>query len=104
MVMPKALTDWVIGTWARPWAIYFAIAVRLALGLVFILGASQTRHPGVFSFLGYLMIFAALVISVAGRSRLDKFMRWWQTKPPAYIRGWLVFGLLFGLFMIYSTS
>ena len=104
MVTPKALMGWVLQFWRQSWGMYLAVAIRIGLGILFIMAADQTRFPEVFNFLGYLMIIAAGVIALTGRERLDKFMQWWQEKPAIFMRTWLVFGLLFGVFIYYAVS
>ena len=104
LMTPKSLIALVLGVWKRPWGIYFAVAVRIGLGILFVMAADQTRYPEAFRILGYLMIFVAAAILVTGRERLDKFMRWWQEKSPVFIRSWLIFGLLFGVFIYYAAS
>jgi hypothetical protein len=104
ILIPKALMGWVMQFWRKPSGIYLAVAVRIGLGILFVLVADQTRFPGVFDFLGYFMIIAAVMISLIGRKRLDNFMQWWLEKPPLFIRTWLVFGLFFGVFIYYAVS
>ena len=104
IVRPKALMAWVLQFWRKSSGIYLAVAIRIGLGILFVMVADQTRAPGAFNFLGYLMIIAAGVIALTGRERLDKFMQWWQEKPAIFMRTWLVFGLLFGLFIYYAVS
>ena len=103
LVALKAMIEWVLKMWNRPWAIYFAISLRIALGVLFILAADQTRYPHVFNILGYLMIIAAIMIAVVGRKRLDKFIQWWVDSSPVFARVWLVFGMAFGAFIIHAV-
>ena len=104
IVTPKALVGSVLRFWRHSSAMYLAVAIRIGLGILFIMVADQTSFPGVFNFLGYLMIIAAVLITLIGRERLDKFMQWWRDKPAIFIRTWLVFGLLFGVFIYYAVS
>ncbi len=104
IVSPKALVGLVLNVWGRPWGIHMAVAVRIGLGILFVMAADQTRLPETFRILGYLMIIAAALITVIGRDRLDKFMHWWQEMQPVFLRVWLVFGMLFGVFVFYAVS
>jgi len=103
-VAPKALFKAVLDVWNRPWGIYFAIATRIALGIMFVLAADQTRFPGVIRALGYLMVVAALLIGVMGRQKTDKFINWWKDKPLTFLRVWLVFGIIFAAFIVYAAN
>ena len=104
VIAPKALFKKVLDVWNRPWGIYFAIAIRIALGILFVLAADQTRFPGAIRFLGYLMVIAALLIGVIGRQKTDRFINWWKDKPTAFLRVWLVFGMLFAAFIVYAAN
>lgn len=104
LVAPKALIGWVLKVWNRPWAIYFAIAMRIALGVLFILAADETRYPQVFNIFGYLMIIAAIMIAIVGRKRLDTFIQWWVDSSPMFARAWLLFGMAFGAFIIHAVN
>ena len=104
IVTPKALMGWVMQFWRHSWGMYLAVAIRIGLGILFVMVADQTRFPEAFNFLGYLMIIAAVLITLTGRERLDKFLQWWLKKPVLFVRTWLVFGLLFGVFIYYAVS
>ncbi len=103
-IAPKALFKSVLDVWNRPWGIYFAIAIRIALGILFVLAAEQTRFPETIRFLGYLMVIAALLILVIGRQHTDKFINWWKDRPPTFLRVWLIFGIIFGVFIVYAAN
>ena len=104
MVTPRVLMDAVSGIMDRPSGIYFAIAGRIAMGLIFILAAFGTRYPDVILVLGYLMIAAAVLLAFLGRKRLKKFIQWWMNKSPAFARAWLLLGALFGAFLIHAAN
>lgn len=103
-VTPKSMMKWVLEIWRRPSTIYFAIAIRIGLGILFLVVADQTRFPEIFRFLGYLMIAAAALIAMLGRKRLDVFVKWWVDGSPALARLWLVLGLIFGWFLLYAVN
>ncbi len=104
IVTSKPLINMVLVVLNRPWGIYFAVAVRIGLGLVFILAADETRFPGVFRFLGYLMFIAAALILFIGRQKLGQFINWLIKNPPGMMRAWLVLGVAFGSFMVYGAN
>ncbi len=102
-IAPKTLVNIVLDAFNRPWGLYFAVGVRIALGALFVMAADETRFPGTFRFLGYLMLIAAALILVIGKQRLSRFMTWLQAKPPVVLRIWLIFGLAFGAFVVYAV-
>ncbi|NIM70267.1 MAG: hypothetical protein GTN86_09350 [Xanthomonadales bacterium] len=103
ILQPARLIDRVLRFWKAPWGIHLAVAIRVLLGLVFILAAHRTRFPDLFRFLGYLMLVAAVLIPVMGRERLDRMIRWWQRRPAWAIRAWLAMAFAFGAFICYGA-
>ena len=104
IVSPEKMLKYVSDFVKQPSGIYFAVAIRIALGLVFILAAEHTRTPEVMNFLGYLMIIAAAAIALLGRDRMSKFIDWWMKRSGTFARGWLLFGILFGVFLVYTAN
>lgn len=104
MVAPKPLINRVLVFWHQPWGMFAAVGIRLGLGILFLQAAAQTRHPGVFELLGYLMILAAFMILLMGRKRIDRFIKYWIAQPAGFIRAWLVIGIAFGVFVVYSVT
>lgn len=100
---PKTLAKFVLDQFDRPWGLFAAVGVRLALGTLFVMAADETRFPGAFRFLGYLMLIIAALIPLIGRQRISRLMGWFQAKPPVVLRIWLIFGLAFGGFIVYAV-
>lgn len=100
---PETLMRLIESTWRRPWGMAFAVAIRLVMGVVFILAADSTRYPLFFELFGYLVLAAAVGIVLAGRRRMDRMIDYWRQKSPALLRGWLLLGLALGLFFIYGA-
>jgi len=87
------------------WGIYFAVLLRVALGVALVLSASDSRFPSVFTILGWVAIVAGLVAAILGRARLRRFVNWWVDRfSPSSIRLWVVFALAFGVTLIYGGS
>lgn len=103
-IAPKPMINRVLSIWHQPWGLFAAVGIRLGLGILFLQAATQTRHPGVFELLGYLMIFAAIVIALAGRKRIDRFIKYWMEQPTGFLQAWLVIGIGFGAFIVYSVT
>jgi len=87
------------------WGIYFAVLVRLALGLALIISAPASRFPSVFPILGWVAIAAGVAAAFLGRDRLRRFVNWWVERfSPPTIRLWVLFAMAFGGFLIYGVS
>ena len=99
---PSRLIQAVIKNWNKTWGIYAAVIVRILLGVLLIIAAPETRFPVVFKTLGWLSIIAAIVIPFIGRTRLNRFMNWFTNLSPTLVRLWLLFGIVFGGFLIFS--
>ena len=101
---PIRLTTLVRSAWMKKPTFPFAVAVRLAMGLVLIFAASGSKFPVGFEVLGWLMIIAAIVILVSGRDRTSRLLDRFERFPGWAIRLWCVLGVFFGGFLIYGSS
>ena len=99
---PERLRKLVNGVVDLDWGIYFAVFVRLLLGLVLIIAAPDSRYPLVFQGLGWVIIVAAVVIAFAGRERIRSVLAWVERFSQRVFRLWLLFGVAFGAFLIYG--
>lgn len=102
---PQKLVRWMKGMMNAEWIIYFAVIVRLLLGVALIIVAPGSGFPLVFLILGWVAIVAGVAIAFMGRKRLRRFVNWWFERfSPQGIRLWLLFALAFGGFLIYGVS
>ena len=53
--------------------------------------------------LGWFGIVAAVIIVLAGRARLRRFVAWFEQSSQTMIRVWLLFGIAFGAFLVYGV-
>ena len=98
---PGQLMKMVTSVMDRDWGIYVAVIVRLVLGAALIIVAPASSFPVVFQVLGWVFIIAAVVIALAGRERLRRFIAWWSERfSMTAIRVWLLFGMAFGVFIV----
>jgi len=79
-----------------------AVGARIVLGVVLILVAPESRFPFAFQLLGWVALIAAVVLPLVGRSRISNLLEWFECRPRGWIRGWLLFGLMFGGFLIFG--
>jgi hypothetical protein len=81
-----------------------AIGVRLLLAIALIMTAPISKFPLTFSALGYLTLFAVVVLILMGHSRFKRLISWALTWAPKF--SWVsgAFILPFGLFLIYAVA
>ncbi len=102
---PKKLLQSVKGMMDADWGIYFAVIVRLMLGVALIITAPGSRFPLVFQIVGWVAIIAGVAAAFIGRERLRRFTNWWFERfSPSGIRLWVLFAMAFGGFLIYGVS
>ena len=103
VVQPQRLVDFVT-YFRRPTRFRIAILVRLVLGIVLLIAAPSCRWPVVVQVVGVIAIVAAVVILACGQKRLDTFIAWWVTRPPAVMRVSALFALAFGALLFYAGA
>ncbi len=79
----------------------FAVIVRLIFGVTLVIGASESKAPVVLEIIGWLLISAALLLSVIGRERFKGLIKWSVGISPITQRLMAAVGILFGCFLIY---
>lgn len=103
MVAPHALVGLVRRVAANDAGLGFAVGIRVVLGAALITAAQVSRFPMTFTVLGWIAIVAAIGLLIIGRGRMTRLVSWVARWSPTAIRAWLVFGLLFGAFLIFGA-
>lgn len=101
VVQPERLIEWVDLFWKKD-RLWFAAALRLALGALLIYAAPECRAAQAVRALGVIAVLAAVGLVVLGPERMDAFIRWWTERPSTLLRGWSALGVLLGAFLIYA--
>lgn len=81
-----------------------AVFGRLAVGLIVLLGASQTRWPEAAIALGLLFLAAGAAIPVLGEERADRIATWWLARSDLALRSWSCVVILIGGFITWLAS
>jgi hypothetical protein len=81
-----------------------AVGVRLLLGVTLVLAAPDSAFPGVFEVIGWLTIFAAVILSLLGKGLQRKLAAWFSGLSRLAIRGWLLLAIAFGLFLVAGVA
>jgi len=103
LIWPGTVFDYAREHAWQPWLRFLAIAIRLAIGILLVLYAGQSRYPLVLAIIGWLSIAAALVLALIGRERVARFIEW----AIAFARPWArvagVGALALGAFLVYAV-
>jgi hypothetical protein len=103
MVVPDRLMKLVQGVFERPEGMLVAVGARVIMGLALIATAQASKFPEVFQIIGGLALAAAFVLPFIGRRRLTALIGWFAHFGSTFTRTWLIFGLIFGGFLLYGV-
>ena len=85
-----------------PMGLYFAAGIRVLLGVALIIAAPTSRAPGLIYILGVFIIVVGVITPFFGLARFRRLLDWWSAQGSAFIRGWAVLALVFGLSLAYA--
>lgn len=74
----------------------WAVLVRLAVGLVLLLGAGATRWPAAAIVLGLVFLAGGVAIPVLGEERTEHIVTWWLARSDGSVRLWCTLVMLTG--------
>ena len=103
LILPKQLVGFVSEFWKNKASFIVAILIRLIFGGLLIVASSATKYATIFTVLGYLMILAAILIAVMGKTKISLMIAWVKTWPLLWVRAWLLFGLIFSALLVTGT-
>ncbi len=101
---PQRLMQNVMTIWNRRDGMVMAVLVRLLLGLNLLFAAAGSRYPTALLVLGALTIFAAAVLLLLGRQRVDRLIDWAGSLSSLWLRLWLLLGLGFAVFLVHAVT
>ena len=84
-----------------PAGLYAIAALRIAIGLVFVLAAPASRAPRTVRVLGLIVIIAGLMTPWFGVARARAVLNWFATAGPLLMRLDAGVGLALGAFLVY---
>ena len=102
ILFPDRLIKLVKGVMHEGWGMYIAVLARVLLGVSLIFAASDSKFPMTFEILGWFTLVAAVVLLFIGRERISALIAWFERCSNSLIRLWMVFGVVFGGFLIYG--
>ena len=86
-----------------PMGLYFAAGIRVLLGVALLFAAPTSRAPGLIYILGIVIIVIGLITPFFGLERFRSLLDWWSAQGSAFVRGWAVLALVFGLSLAYAV-
>lgn len=84
-----------------PAGLYAIAALRIAIGLVFVLAATASRAPRTLRVLGLIVIIAGLTTPWFGVARARAVVNWFESASPLLMRLVAVVGMALGGFLVY---
>ena len=84
-----------------PAGLYAIAAMRIAVGLVFVLAAPASRAPRTLRVLGLIVIIAGLATPWFGVARAQAVLNWLESAGPLLMRLDAVVGMALGGFLVY---
>lgn len=102
LLSPKVLKQY-IAFWKQGKKIYALGVLRLLIGVVFLLTASQCRLVGVILTLGILILLKGIAIFVLGLEKIKSMLDWWGRKSPLVFRLLSLVALAIGALILYSV-
>jgi hypothetical protein len=92
----------VVRYFQTPMGLYFAAAIRVLLGVALLFAAPTSRAPGLIYIVGVVIIVIGVITLFFGLERFRRLLDWWSAQGTAFVRGWAVLALLFGLSLAYA--
>ncbi len=83
--------------------LYLAVPIRLALAVVFLLGARECKQFWVIFAFGILLLISAILILVLGPNKLRPVIEWWQRQSAVFLRAMALIVLAIGVVIIISA-
>ena len=104
LVSPDSVTTVRRLYFATPAGLYAAAAVRLAMGLVVILSATDSRAPRTLRALGAVMCMQGLTATLLGPDRARAILEWETMRGTALLRVGAAVALAAGGFMAFALT
>lgn len=83
--------------------IYLAALLRLALAVIFLLGARECDITWVIAVLGILFLISGLLILILGPEKIRRLFDWCEKQPVLLLRVMSLIALAIGAIIIYSA-
>jgi len=89
---------------ARGKFLYAAAAVRITIGVLFVMAADMTRTPMVTKVIGALVIAAGVAIPIIGPKKLEIFIKLMLARMGSMLRLLGIVAVAIGAFLIWTAN
>ncbi len=103
-IRPATLLDWARHFWQTPRGLAGVAALRLGLGAVLWVAAPRCRQPDVVQVLAVLSMVSGASVPLIGLRRAAAFGEWWASQGPGFVRGWSLFAIAFGVYLVWVST
>jgi len=103
IVSPSRLLA-VVRYFQTPMGLYLAAGARLLLGVALLFTAPTSRAPDFIYILGVVIIAIGVITPFVGVERYRRILDRWEAQGSAFVRGWAVLALAFGLSLAYAIA
>ena len=102
LLSPKRMRQWMVfcEKGVRP---YMMGALRILVGILFLLAASQSRVVWVIVTIGILVLLGSITIFILGLERVKSMLRWSQARSLPVLRLIALLAIAIGVLILYST-
>jgi len=97
------IMKWLMGFFKQGKRIYLAGVIRLALAVIFFLGARECDITWVIVVFGILFLIGGVLIFILGHEKLRRILDWYQKQSALLLRVLAVIALAIGAVIIYSA-
>jgi len=102
ILSPEAMKR-VINYWRQGRRLYLVGILRLLIGVILLLNASQCRLVGVVVTLGILILLGGIIIFALGLEKVKSILDWLDKKPLSVLRLMALIALAIGALLLYSV-
>ncbi len=82
---------------------YVALALKAAIGVVFLISALSCKMPRIIITFGLLILFGSLWMFTVKQEKLKRFLSWLQQRSPTFFRVMGLVLLVLGGILIYAA-
>ncbi len=99
---PQALKQ-VFSFWQQGNRVYLVGVLRILIGIVLLMAASQCRLIWVVVTLGLLVLIKGVLIFILGIEKIKSMLNWWGQRPLGILRLMGLIALSIGALLLYSV-
>jgi len=102
LLSPKTMRQFML-LWEKGKRLYIGCALRILIGIIFLLAASQSKLIGVIVTLGIVLIISGGSILILGLDRVKTMLKWWYGRSLLVLRLIALLAIVVGALILYSA-